>query len=283
MKKAGLVLEGGATRGVFTAGVLDCLMEQEIYFPYVVGVSAGACNAIDYVAKQIGRTKKCMIPESREYNYMNLRNGLKQKSVYDMDMIFDRFPNEMIPFDFETYFSSDMECELVVTNCETGKAEYLNEKEDKERLMKICRASSSMPLASPMVFFENVPYLDGGLADSVPLAHALKKGYKKNFVVLTRNKGYRKEPSARINRLYIAAYRNRPELVKTMCHRADIYNKQMDLIDRLEESGKIFVLRPETGLVSRTEKNKEKLNAFYQHGYDHMKNNLDRLKEYLEK
>ena len=151
MVKATLVLEGGANRGVFTSGVLDYLMGKELYMSNVIGVSAGACNAVDYVSKQAGRSRECVIHREKEYDYVyGLKKTLKEKALMDMDMLFDKFPNEIYPFDFETYFASDMECELGVTNCITGAAEYLSEDKDPERLMKICRASSSMPLAAPI-------------------------------------------------------------------------------------------------------------------------------------
>ena len=147
MTEAGLVLEGGATRGVFTSGALDYLMEKNLYFSYVVGVSAGSCNAVDYVSKQIGRTRDCMIHRGKEYSYYyGLKDFVKERSLLDMDMVFNKYPNELFPFDFDTYFSNDMTCEIVTTNCLTGNAEYMTEESDRDRLMKICRASSSMPL-----------------------------------------------------------------------------------------------------------------------------------------
>lgn len=164
MVKATLVLEGGANRGVFTSGVLDYLMEKDMYMSNVIGVSAGACNAVDYVSKQAGRSRECVIHREKEYDYVyGLKKTLKEKALMDMDMLFDKFPNEIYPFDFETYFASEMECELVVTNCITGDAEYLSEDKDAERLMKICRASSSMPLAAPIANVDGIPYMDGGL------------------------------------------------------------------------------------------------------------------------
>ena len=151
IKKATLVLEGGATRGIFTSGALDYLMERDLYFSDVIGVSAGSCNAVDYVSRQPGRTRDCMIPTDKEGKYYyGIRDFVKEKSLMNMDLIFDKYPKELLPFDFETYFASEMECELVVTNCITGAAEYLSEDKDPERLMKICRASSSMPLAAPI-------------------------------------------------------------------------------------------------------------------------------------
>lgn len=280
-----LVLEGGATRGVFTSGVLDFLMEKDFYTTDVIGVSAGACNAIDYVSRQIGRTKKCMIHKEKEYDfYLGLRKMVKEKSVMDMDLIFDQYPKKLIPFDFDTYFKSEMNCEQVVTNCETGKAEYLDEKEEKERMLKICRASSSMPLAAPIVRIDGTPYLDGGLADSVPIQRALEKGKEKIIVILTRNEGYRKKkPSIGEARIYRAAYKKYPNLVRTILRRPYIYNKQMERIEQLEKQGEIFVLRPKIRTIGRMEKDYDRLTSFYEHGYVQMKEEYERLLEYLKK
>ena len=144
MINATIVLEGGATRGVFTSGVLDYLMEQDTYLSHVIGVSAGACNAVDYVSKQIGRTRNCMIVEDKEYNYHNnLRDFMREKSLLDMDMVFDKYPREIFPFDFETFQKSceqGVVCEQVTTNCITGKAEYMIETQDFDRLLRIASA-----------------------------------------------------------------------------------------------------------------------------------------------
>ena len=148
IKKATMVLEGGATRGVFTSGALDLLMEKGIYTSHVIGVSAGACNALSYVSKQPGRTRDCMIPKDKSGNYYyGLRDFVKEKSIMNMDLIFDKFPNELIPFDFDTYFNSETECELVTTNCLTGRAEYMTE---RARCLSAClsepRTSSRVSL-----------------------------------------------------------------------------------------------------------------------------------------
>ena len=122
-----------------------------------------------------------MIPDEQYGKYIyGIRDTIRTKSMMNMDLIFDRFPNELIPFDFDTYFQSEMHCELVTTNCLTGNAEYMTETEDPDRLMKICRASSSMPLVTPMVEIDGVPYLDGGIADSIPLIHSMRSGYRKD-------------------------------------------------------------------------------------------------------
>lgn len=285
MQKATLVLEGGATRGVFTSGALDYLMEKELYMSHVIGVSAGACNALDYVSRQPGRTRDCMIPPDKNWDYYyGLRKFVKEKSLMNMDLIFDVFPNQLIPFDFDTYFQSPIECEIVATNCLTGRAEYFNEKEDGDRLMKLCRASCSMPLVTPIVNIDDVPYLDGGLADSVPLARALGVGNEKVVFILTRNAGYRKKKvSAGMSQIYKKAYRSYPRCVKAILTRSFYYNRTMNQLEVLEREGKIFVLRPMVKPVGRLERNKETLSAFYAHGCELMKKEYDRLMEYLER
>ncbi len=279
-----LVLEGGATRGVFSSGALDFLMEKNLYVTDVIGVSAGACNAVDYVSEQIGRTRDCMIHKEKELDYyLGIRKMFKEKSMLDMDLIFDKYPNELIPFDYDTYFDSDINCEIVTTNCETGKAEYMTERKDRDRLMKIGRASSSMPLAAPIVRIDGVPYLDGGLADSVPIQRAMKKGRKKIIVILTRNEGYRKkQPSIGEAKIYRSAYKKYPNLVRTILRRPYTYNRQMEQIEKLEEEGKIFVLRPKIKAISRLEKNYDRLTSFYEHGYVRMKDQYKKLMDYLE-
>ena len=284
MVNATMVLEGGAVRGLFSSGVLDYLMEQDLYLSHVIGVSAGSCNAVDYISKQPGRTKECMIPRAVEYRYVNkIPKVIKEKSIMDMDMIFEKYPYEILPFDFDTYFSSEIKCDIVVTNCETGKAEYLDERKDKERLMRLCRASCSMPLAAPMVNIDGIPYLDGGVADSIPVHRALEIGNEKIVLVLTRNPGYRKKEIKKpMARLYKQAYKRYPELVRTAIRRNYVYNKQMEQIEKLEEEGKIFVIRPLIPTISRLEQNQDVLRHFYMHGYRQMKKQYHALIDYLE-
>lgn len=279
-----IILEGGATRGVFTSGALDFLMEQELYLSHVIGVSAGSCNGVDYVSRQIGRTRDCMIHKEKEYNYYSgVRKFIKEKSLLDMDLIFDKYPNELFPFDYETYFASEMECEIVTTNCETGEAEYMKEREDKERLMRMCRASSSMPLVSPMVNIDGIPYLDGGLADSVPIQRAMELGNEKIVLILTRNAGYRKKMTTKtVAQMYRRAYKSYPKLARAAIRRNFVYNQTMMQIRKLEEAGKIFVLRPELKPVSRLEKNYDTLMRFYEHGYELMERQYDALRSYLK-
>lgn len=285
MEKATMVLEGGGKRGVFTAGALDYLMEQNLYVSHVIGVSAGACNAMDYVSRQAGRSRDCMIQRERKYSYYpDFKTLMKEKTLIDMEKLFHRFPTEDFPFDFDTFFDSDITCEFVVTNCETGKAEYLTEENrDRERAMKLCRASSSMPLAAPIVRIDDTPYLDGGIADSIPLKRAVEIGNKKVILILTRPKGYRKKATTRAEGdIYRAAYGKKyPAFTDAALRRPREYNRMAEHIERLEDAGKIFVLRPEMKTVGRLEHDYDKLMEFYHHGYELMKENYGALADFL--
>lgn len=285
MREGTIVLEGGAARGIFSAGVLDYLMEQDMYFKNVIGVSAGACNGSDYVSKQIGRTKISMIHEDYPFKYLNLRKYMKTGSLMDMDTLFETIPNELYPFDYETFFNSDMRCLFGVTNCVTGKADFIEVKErDDEKLMRACRASSSLPLVAPMVTIDGMPYLDGGVADSVPIRKAMELGEGKVVVILTRNAGYRKTPSSKgVNGIYEKSYSKYPELVRAIRRRYKQYNETVDMIQQLEREGKIFVIRPTVKPVGRLEQKKEILEAFYNHGYQTMREQFVELQLYLSK
>lgn len=278
-----VLLEGGGARGVFSSGVLDYLMEQDIYMTDVIGVSAGSCNAVDYVSRQIGRTRDCMIHKEKELEYIGFKSLITQRSLFNMDMLFDKYPNDLFPFDYDTFFASSMNCEIVVTNCATGKPEYIvAEKGNREKLMAYLRASSSMPLVSPVVMIDGVPYLDGGVTDSVPIRRAAALGNHKIIAVLTRDAEYEKEPLKKWNTaVYRHLYHKYPKLIEAVRSRYIRYNRTTELIDRLERTGKIFVIRPECELIGRTEKDYDKLMAFYQHGYDLMKERMGELEEYL--
>ena len=264
-------------RGVFTGGVLQYFME----FPYVIGVSAGACNAVDYVSEQPIRSRQCMVDCMKENSYLGMKVLLKKRNVFDMDKLFEEFPNKLYPFDYDCYFQSGKTCYLTATNCLTGKAAYLSEKADRKRLMQICRASSSLPLFSKMVTVDGVPMLDGGLSDSVPIRKALRDGIKKNVVILTRNKGYRKKVNRRYNQVIRTLYRNYPELVRTIIRRPYKYNKTMELLERLERQGHVFVIRPQLPVIKSTESDMETLQRFYDHGYAYAEEIYPEVLKYL--
>ena len=262
-----LVLEGGGLRGVFTCGVLDCFMDRGIRFPFTVGVSAGACNGLSYMSGQRGRARKSNIDLMDKYHYVGFKYLFTQKCIMDFELLFKDFPEKIIPYDYDAYFSNPDRFVMVTTNCITGKAEYFEEKSSSDRVMSIARASSSLPLVSPITYIDEVPMLDGGIVDSIPVEYAMSLGYEKMVVVLTRNRGYRKKsgkmPFARM------FYRRYPQLQKALSERNAIYNRTMDLIERLEEEGKITVIRPVRPVeVGRMEKDTSKLRALYQEGYE---------------
>lgn len=265
--KTGLVLEGGGLRGVFTCGVLDYFMDHGIRFPYVIGVSAGACNGLSYMSGQRGRAKRTNIDMLEKYRYIGLKPLLRKRSIIDMDLLFNDFPDTILPYDYPAYFRNPAYFEMVTTNCLTGKACYLHEELDGKKLTKIARASSSLPYVTPVVFINHLPMLDGGIVDSIPVRRAMEMGYEKNVVVLTRNRGYRK--NGKTHSLPRFVYSRFPKLREALANRGACYNEQMELVDRLEAEGKIVVIRPEKPVeVDRMEQNADKLRAFYDEGYE---------------
>ncbi len=261
-------------------------MEQEYYIPHVIGVSAGATAMRWTMYRQIGRTRDCMIvtDEKNRYVNKNIKTIVEKSTLLDMDMVFERYPYEIFHLIFDTYyFASPQTCELVVTNCETGRAEYLDDRENKERLLAIGRASSSMPIACPMVEIDGNEYVDGRCCRFDPDYPFLKTGHRKNVIILTRNFGYRKKRETRGWELYVAAFRKYPNLVRALVNRAKHYNQVLEYIEKWgKKKAPVFVIRPEIPAVSRLEKDEEKLREFYQHGYDQMKANFEALQEFLK-
>ena len=265
-RNTGLVLEGGGMRGVFTSGVLDGFMKHDLYFPYVVAVSAGACNGMSYISRQPRRARLSNIDFLARYDYIGLRHLVTQGCIFDQKLLYDKFPNEFIPFDFDTFFRYSSSFEMVTTNCLTGRAMYLMESENKQRALDIVRASSSLPYVSKIVFVDGIPMLDGGIVDSIPVLRAQECGYKKNIVVLTRNKGYRSTGKDRKIPYFI--YKNYPRLRVALSRRIAVYNEQLELIDRLEERGEIICIRPQRPMeVGRIEKDMIKLERLYEEGF----------------
>lgn len=270
-----LVLEGGGLRGVFTCGVLDCFMEKGIRFPFTVGVSAGACNGLSFMSGQKGRAKASNIDLMEKYNYVGFRYLLTQRCIMDFRLLFEDFPERIIPYDYDAYFSNPDRFIMVTTNCLTGEAEYFEEKSSSQRVMDIVRASSSLPFVSPITYVDGTPMLDGGIVDSIPVEYAMTNGYERIVAVLTRNRGYRKKKSSmRLARLF---YRKYPFLQKALAERNYRYNKTMDLIEKLEDEGKIIVIRPVKPIqVGRMEKDTDKLKALYMEGYEEARKFIER-------
>ena len=267
IRKMGLVLEGGGMRGVFTSGVLDAFMKYDLYFNYVVAVSAGACNGLSYMSRQPRRARLSNIDMLVKYNYIGLRHLVTQGCIFDPELLYDRFPNELIPYDYDTYFASPSTFEMVVTNCNTGRAEYLTEKDgDRQRLLDICRASSSLPYVSNVIDVDGRPYLDGGIVDSIPVGRAIDMGYDRNVLVLTRNRGYRNTSKDRKIPKFI--YKKYPRLRVALSRRIAEYNHQLDMVEEMEDKGLVDVIRPLRPMdVDRIEKDEKKLEALYEEGF----------------
>ena len=265
--QTGLVLEGGGMRGVFTSGVLDALMKHAIYFRYVVAVSAGACNGMSYVSRQPRRARIANIDYLSRYHYIGLRHLAQQGCIFDRDLLYNKFPNHLIPVDFDEYFQHADTFEVVTTNCLTGRAMYLTEAQSRQRAIDILRASSSLPYVSSIVTVDGIPMLDGGIVDSIPVERAIAQGHATNVVVLTRNKGWRDtNPDLKQPRFVYSQY---PRLRLALSRRHEVYNRQIDLVDRLETEGKIVCIRPIRPLeVGRMESDVEKLERLYQEGFD---------------
>ena len=263
--KTGLVLEGGGMRGVFTSGVLDAFMKHGVEFPYVVAVSAGACNGMSYISRQPGRARVSNIDLLEKYDYIGLRHLLRQGSIFDPDLLYERFPNEIIPFDYDTFFQNPTRFEMVTTNCLTGRACYLSERSDRQRAIDIVHASSSLPFVSKIIYVDGMPMLDGGIVDSIPVERAISQGYARNVAVLTRNRGYRK--AGRDHKIPPFLYKNYPRLRVALSHRLEAYNRQLAEVERLEAEGRLFCIRPEKPIeVDRIEKDVRKLERLYDEG-----------------
>ena len=265
-QQTGLVLEGGGMRGVFTSGVLDALMKHEVYFPYVVAVSAGACNGLSYMSRQPRRARWSNIDMLKKYDYISLRSLIQNGSIFDPEILYQRFQEEFVPFDYKTYEKNPAVFEMVTTNCKTGRAMYLSEKHNHRRLTQIAKASSSLPFVAQITKVDGIPMLDGGIVDSIPIIRSIDTGHHENVVVLTRNRGYRSsEMDFKMPRF---VYHEYPRLRVALSRRTEEYNKQLDLIERMEDWGEIIVIRPEKPLeVGRICQDVEKLERLYEEGF----------------
>lgn len=302
--KTGLVLEGGGMRGVYSAGVLDVLMENNIEADGVIGVSAGSIHGASYVSNQPERNIRYTAKYSSDWHFMSFRSLLLTGDIVGKEFGYHEIPYHLDPFDFSAFFQSDKEFYAVATNVETGKAEYLDAKaayrekkaecekagiefdEEKQReaeqnCLDILRASSSLPLVSNIVEINGMKLLDGGTSDSIPIHEFRKMGYKKNIVVLTRPAGYRKEKEKMIH-LIAAKYREYPEYVIMAAKRHLKYNRTLKYLEDLEKIGEVFVIRPSREIhISRIEKDESVIHSQYQLGKEDASKLLDKLKEYL--
>lgn len=278
MLSTGLVLEGGGMRGVYSAGVLEYFLDQKLVFPYVVGVSAGACNAMSYISAQRGRNQKVTIGYVRHPRYLGVRNLFRERSLFGMSFIFEELP-KLEPFDYDGFNASPQELVVGTTHCITGEPEYYRKSLTAD-MTRIVRASSSLPFFAPIIEIDGKPLLDGGVSDPIPVRQAIRDGFQRNVIVLTRNAGYRKSPFG-WKRLAQRVYREYPGIVDAMVRRHQVYNDTLDYIDSLEAAGDAIVIRPSAPVsVSRMEKNPIKLQALFDLGYQDAQTASARIKEW---
>lgn len=280
MVKAGLVLEGGGMRGCYTSGVLDFFMEKDLYFPYIIGVSAGACNASSYISRQKGRSIKINLDYAQDDRYLSYKNLITKGSLFGMNFIFDEIPNKLIPFDFETFNKAKEKFIIVATDCKTGQPVYFD-KDECEDVLKAIKASSSLPFVAPIVEMGGKFLLDGGIADPLPIKKAIEDGNKKNVIVLTRNKGYRKRPF-KLKKLLKIMYSEYPGIINAMLNRYKVYNNTLEFIEKLESEKKVFVIRPTKDMkVDRIERDVNKLKELYEMGYKDAKRCYDEMMDWI--
>ena len=281
MKKTALVLEGGGLRAIYLAGVLDILMDNDIKFDAIYGVSAGALFGINYKSKQRGRVIRYNRNFINDKRYMGLHSYITTGNIMNKEFCFDKLVNELDPFDFDTYKSNDIEFYAVASELQSGKPVYFRiediRNEDESEML---RASGSLPIVSKNVRINGKDYLDGGITDSIPIKEVLSKDYDKVVVVCTRPEGYRKEKK---NVSYFKLwYHKYPKFVEAMKNRAENYNKTLDLINEEEKKGNIFVFRPSKFIkVGRVEKDVNIINEQYELGMSDCEERLNSLKKYL--
>lgn len=280
--KTGLVLEGGALRGIFSSGVCDALLDGDIMTDYVIGVSAGIAYGVSYVSKQPRRNLEVVTRYAPDKRYMGMNNLVdkENRSYFGLKFAYDTIPNELIPFDYDTFAAYPGQVEAVVTNLNTGKADYLPvPRRDKKSLL--LQATCAMPLLFPIYRIGGQPYLDGGAADSIPWKRALDQGCDRVMVVLTRPRAYRRKPDQMI-RLIRKQYKQYPAFVKAMETRAQRYNRDREELFEMEKEGKLLVIAPQSTLgVGRIERDTEKLRLLWAEGYQMTVDRMDEIRDYL--
>ena len=279
--KRGLVLEGGAMRGMFTAGVIDVMMENDIEFDGAVGVSAGAAFGVNYKSKQIGRVLRYNTRFCRDKRYFGVRCLLRTGDMYSADFAYGEVPLKHDPFDFDTYMSDPMEFWAVCTDIERGEPVYHKYEGWEDHGFDWIRASASMPLVSRNVEIDGKQLVDGGVSDSVPLKFFESIGYDRNIVVLTQPADYVKKKNS-LMPLIRMKYRKYPKLVELMAERHNVYNDTIAYISDKERRGEILVIRPEAKLeIGRTEKDPEVLKYVYELGRKAAKERIEEIKKFL--
>jgi predicted patatin/cPLA2 family phospholipase len=282
MSSLGLVLEGGGMRGAYTAGVLDFFMQNKIEVDGVVGVSAGATHACNFISKQFKRNYRIDVIHARNPKFMSFRSFFKTGDFFGKEFCYDILPNEIDPFDYETFAQSKIPFYLVCTDIETGEAKYVP-MTDLKKQMDYLRASASLPLLSKIVEIDGKKYLDGGVSDSIPIRFMEKQGFDHNIVVLTRPSTYRKKPVSFFS-LIQKKYGAYPRFVQASAERHLIYNETLDYVQKQAQEKKAFVFRPSKNIsISRLERSGAKLEKLYELGFQDALRQKDALDRFIEK
>ncbi|WP_264738248.1 patatin family protein [Cytobacillus firmus] len=280
ISEAGLVLEGGGMRGVYTAGILEYFLEQDLCFPYVIGVSAGACNAASYLSKQKGRNRIVNVDYVTDPRYISWRNYFKSRQFFGMDFIFDEIPNKLVPYHYDEFYKNESEFVIGTTDCHTGKPVYFSKKDYGKDMLKVLKASSSLPFIAPEVDFNSRVLLDGGISDPIPIKKAQQDGFKKNIVILTRNRGYSKKPS-KFTFMVKRKYPQYTGLQKALAERFRTYNETLRYVEQEEKNGTVLVIQPQEPLtVGRMERNPQKLEKLYLQGYEDARKSFKRINQF---
>lgn len=278
----GLILEGGGNRGIYTAGVLDVLMENNIFFPVTYAISAGACNSLSYISKQYGRSCEIITKYTTDKRYLSFSLLRKTGSIYGFDFIFGELSIELLPFDYDEFFRSNMQLRVGTTDCETGKSVFYDKAKMKRDFTSVI-ASSSMPIVSKMIDYDGRKLLDGGITAPIPLDIALADGIKKNVVILTRDKDYVKKSKTDVP-LHILKnrYRNYPNLINAIINRAEVYNNERKLCYQMQNIGDALVIQPSEPItISKYNRNPNKLKALYDMGVHDAKENLVNIRRFI--
>lgn len=280
--KTGLVLEGGAMRGMYTAGVLDIFMENNITVDGAIGVSAGATFGCNFKSKQIGRSIRYNMKYSHDPRYVGIRSLIKTGDLYGADFCYKELPNKLDLFDVETYQKNPMEFYVVATDINTGKPVYHLCPDGDERDIEWYRASASMPLVSRIVKIDGIELLDGGIADAIPIHKFQEMGFEKNIVVLTQHNGYRKKKSSAIPLIRLQSGKKYPHLVQAMEQRHIMYNQTLDDLKEMESRGEVYIIQPKEPIaIHRTERDPEKLKSLYDTGRREAMEHLENVKKFL--
>lgn len=281
MIHAGLVLEGGGMKGIYTAGVLEYFMEKDLYFANCYGVSAGACHLCSYISKQPKRAYRVALDYLKDKNYCTMRSLLMTGDLFNEKLCYDDIPNKLDPYDYKMAAKYEGNAYAVVTNIRTGEPEYMPLRELHKDIVAV-RASASLPLVSRNVKIGDEYYLDGGISDAVPIRRAIADGNQKNVVILTKEEGYVRKPASNLGILKLR-YKKYPKVYELMENRHITYNDMLSFLAKEEEEGRAFVIRPKVaGDVGRIEKDRTKLEVLYQEGYEDAKKSYESLMAFLQ-